>query len=132
MAPHGDAVPPRSSPLIGSPEAHERFRKVRFQGKIVRVVDQTTTNSRTVKILISNGISAPTWYSLSPQWYLKSKGCSVRVGMFIKGMADRERGSGSASLHYVRSMSVNGELCKLRDSHMIGFWEGGSRGHDEE
>ncbi|MBF0621320.1 MAG: magnetochrome domain-containing protein [Magnetococcales bacterium] len=124
------ATPPPAARTV-DPEWHERFTTVRFQGKVIRVVNQSQRSSgrKNVTIQVSNEITSPAWYNLAPAGYLKENGCGIRNGMYIKGTAFKEMGAGKGALLYAASISVNGEVCPLRDSHMLGMWEGGRIGH---
>ncbi len=105
---------------------HERFDLVRFQGKIIFIVNQRQLSGRKhVNILVSNKVGAPVWYNLAPRSYLADMKCNVGAGMYIKGTAYKERNAAVNSLQYGASISVNGGVCQLRDKKMIGGWEGG-------
>ena len=109
---------------ILSPEAHEWFTPYRFQGKVLRVAG---TGAQSVwgdiYLLVDDGINVPGWIDLAPRLFLQTAGCSVRPGMFVKGTAYRDPTKDEGGLGYVKTILVNGELCTLRDSHLIGLWE---------
>ncbi|MBF0453941.1 MAG: magnetochrome domain-containing protein [Magnetococcales bacterium] len=116
------------------PEMHERFKLTRIQGKIVRIVEKTVQSGReNLNVMIDNGISKPAWYNLAPKKFLVEQGCSVQTGLFVKGTAYREIGRRNPQIQYVKTLSVNGQLCDLRNTHMVGLWEpGASLNHEEE
>lgn len=115
------------------PEWHEKFRLVRFQGKVVRVVEKTVQSGReNLNVLINNGVGQPAWYNLAPLWFLKESGCNVQNGLFVKGTAYREMGQSTPQIQYVKTLSVNGQFCDLRNTHLIGLWEPGAAVKNEE
>ncbi|MBF0448996.1 MAG: magnetochrome domain-containing protein [Magnetococcales bacterium] len=121
-----------ASPTL-DPEWHEKFHLTRFQGKVVRVVEKTAQSGReNLNILIDDGINKPAWYNLAPRWFLKKEGCSVQTGFFVKGTAYKEIGVATPQIQYVKTLSVNGQFCDLRNTHMNGLWEPGAVTLDEE
>ncbi|MBF0588597.1 MAG: magnetochrome domain-containing protein [Magnetococcales bacterium] len=129
------SLPPRQ-PTVVDPEWHERFRPVRFQGKVVQIIGRSTRSGRrNVSVRVSDSVNAPVWYNLAPSWYLKSKKCNVGLGMFVKGTAFKEMGRKNPKLMYGKSIAVNGQFCLLRDKEMRGAWESGGHhgaGHVDE
>ncbi len=127
---------PANDPARMDPEWHERFITARFQGKIIRVVEKTVQSGReNINILVDNGVTRPAWYNLAPDRFLQEVQCGVRAGLFVKGTAYKEMAAGGNRMLYIKTISVNGQFCDIRDGHMIGRWEpGASRGHhgDEE
>ena len=124
--------PPTISPAELGGEAHEQFIPYRFQGKIARVASSDPQSSwGDITMLIDDGVNQPTWIAVAPHWYLQAAGCQVGTGMFIKGTAFRHI-AGGAGLVYGRSITVNGDVCELRDNHMIGLWEQGAATEAEE
>jgi hypothetical protein len=123
----------RPDPTRG-PEWHERFGLTRFQGRIIRVVTKTVRSGReNLNVLIDNSISKPAWYNLAPNWFLQKLECSVQQGLFVKGTAYKEIGQRNPQMQYVKTISVNGHLCELRNRHMTGLWEpGAALAHEEE
>ncbi|MBL6929271.1 MAG: magnetochrome domain-containing protein [Rhodospirillales bacterium] len=123
--------PPR--PQMLGREAHETFMHVRFQGKVRKVYqDASSLAARNVTALVDNGVSAPFWIDLAPYWFLQREECLVGPGMFVKGTAFRQNAGDPKELAYAMNIAVNGELCMLRDSHMIGFWQPGAEREGEE
>jgi hypothetical protein len=125
---------PRPDPMTVDPEWHERFLINRFQGKVIRVVEKTIQSGReNINLLINDGINKPAWYNLAPSWYLSKQGCSVQTGLFVKGTAYKEMGQVNPKMQYVKTLSVNGQLCEIRNTHMTGMWEpGATLSHEEE
>jgi hypothetical protein len=124
--------PPLPPPAEMNREAHERFAEYRFQGKIVRVNSSNPQSSwGDVYMLVNDGINQPAWIDVAPYWYLQSAGCQIGPGMFVKGTAFRDAG-GAGSLVYGRSITVNGDICELRNSHMVGLWDHGDATADSE
>ncbi|MBF0623589.1 MAG: magnetochrome domain-containing protein [Magnetococcales bacterium] len=116
-------VPASGSPAL-DPEWHERFARVRFQGTVAQIIDpRPGSGLTTVHMLVSDGIHPPLWASLAPRDYLNSQGCPLSRGVFVKGTAFQEAGRSRDGLLYVWSMSLNGQFCLLRDSHMRNAWE---------
>ncbi len=109
---------------ILSPEAHEWFMAYRFQGRVLQVGG---TGARSVwgdvYVLVDDGINEPGWIDLAPRLFLEAAGCPVRAGLFVKGTAYRDPTGGSAGLAYAKTVTMNGEFCALRDSHLKGLWE---------
>ncbi|MBF8273578.1 MAG: Histidine kinase [Magnetococcales bacterium] len=126
-------LPPLPSPpAVRDNEWHEKFRPIRFQGKILAVAGKNLSLGRNnINILINDGINQPSWYNLAPEWYLKSTKCNVSYGLYVKGTAFRELG-GTNTLRYGQNLSVNGQYCPLRNSHMEGLWNPATRHHNEE
>ncbi|MBF0173472.1 MAG: magnetochrome domain-containing protein [Magnetococcales bacterium] len=122
----------RTAPAIPqNSEWHEQFRTTRFQGKIMAVAGRDPRTGRNnVNILIDDGVN-PSWYNLAPEWYLKEKKCMVASGFYAKGTAFQELGQ-TRSLRYGQSLSINGQLCQLRNSHMEGLWNPTTRRHGNE
>ncbi|MBF0196041.1 MAG: magnetochrome domain-containing protein [Magnetococcales bacterium] len=117
---------PRPDPTMGK-EAHERFSITRFQGRIIRVVTKTVVSGReNLNVLIDNGFSKAAWYNLAPFWFLHKIDCGVQQGLFVKGTAYKEIGQINPQMQYVKTISVNGHLCELRNRHMTGLWEPGA------
>ena len=117
-------IPVSPSP---DPEMHERFLLSRFQGKIIRVVTKSVQSGReNLNILLNNGINKPTWFNLAPDDYLGKQGCGVQTGLFVKGTSFKEMGRRTPQMQYVKTISVNGHLCLIRDRHMLGMWEPGA------
>ncbi|GAB0057892.1 Magnetosome protein MamX [Candidatus Magnetaquicoccaceae bacterium FCR-1] len=116
--------PPRTPAAAAlDPEWHERFIPTRFQGKIVRIVENSVQSGRiNTHILVYDGINQAAWINLAPDWYLNQQGCHIGVGLFVKGTAFKETGSKQDALRYARSFSVNGQFCMLRDKHLRGAW----------
>ena len=125
---------PTPSPNTLDPEWHERFVLTRFQGKIIRVVEKTVQSGReNLNILINDGINVPAWYNLAPGWFLSEQECTVRSGLCVKGTAYKEIGKRNPRIQYVKTLSVNGQFCDLRNTHMVGLWEpGATLSHAEE
>ncbi|MBF0582718.1 MAG: magnetochrome domain-containing protein [Magnetococcales bacterium] len=131
----GSSVPPKTPPAAAfDPEWHERFLPTRFQGKVLRIVENSIQSGRVnTHALIYDGINEPTWINLAPAAYLDQKGCRVSIGLFIKGTAYKEMGSNKNALRYAASFSVNGHTCMLRDRHLRSAWSGaGVKDRDEE
>ncbi|MBF0190110.1 MAG: magnetochrome domain-containing protein [Magnetococcales bacterium] len=129
------STPPRTPAAATlDPEWHERFMPTRFQGKIVRIVENSVQSGRVnTHILVHDGINAATWINLAPDWYLNAQGCRIGMGLFVKGTAYKETGSKQTALRYAKSFSVNGQSCSLRDKHLRGAWTGnGLKDQDEE
>ncbi len=122
------AVPPLPpDPQSWDPERHERFMPIRFQGRILAVVGKNIHFGRNnVNILVNDGVNRPIWYNLAPDWYLQAKRCSVFYGLYVKGTAFREVGTAN-SLRYGQTLSVNGQYCTLRNTHMEGLWNPSTR-----
>lgn len=128
-------APPRTPAAAAiDPEWHERFIPTRFQGKIVRIVENSVQSGRiNTHILVHDGINAATWINLAPDWYLNKQGCRIGIGLFVKGTAYKETGSKQTALRYAKSFSVNGQSCILRDKHLRSAWTGnGLKDQDEE
>jgi hypothetical protein len=123
----------RPDPTL-SPEWHERFGITRFQGKVIRVLSKTVRSGReNLNVLINDGINKPAWYNLAPKWFLNKHECGVQTGLFVKGTAYKEIGQRNPQMQYVKTISVNGQLCNLRNRHMNGLWEpGAALAHEEE
>ncbi|MBF0271514.1 MAG: magnetochrome domain-containing protein [Magnetococcales bacterium] len=129
------SAPPRTPASAAlDPEWHERFIPTRFQGKIVRVVENSVQSGRVnTHILVYDGINEATWINLAPDWYLNKQGCRIGMGLFVKGTAYKETGSKHTALRYAKSFSVNGQSCTLRDKHLRCAWTGnGLKDQDEE
>lgn len=113
---------PPTSTTLDFEEMEDKFQSIRFQGKVLAVVGKSPSSGRNnVNILVNDGVNQPSWYNLAPDWYLQAKKCFVFYGLYIKGVAFKEIGNNNA-LRYGQSMSVNGQLCQLRNSHMEGLW----------
>jgi len=124
--------PPVPAPAALGGEAHEQFLLYRFQGKVARVASSDPQSSwGDITMLVDDGVNQPTWIAIAPHWYLRAAGCQVGPGMFIKGTAFRDA-VGGTPLAYGRSITVNGDLCELRNSHMVGLWEQGAASEAEE
>lgn len=118
-----------AAPAVKPREWHEKFQPVRFQGKILAVVGKNIRYGRiNVNILVNDGINQPSWYNLAPEWYLQAKRCNVSTGFYVKGTSFNELGQPNA-LRYGQSLSVNGQFCQLRNSHMEGLWNPTTRHH---
>ncbi|MBF0423391.1 MAG: magnetochrome domain-containing protein [Magnetococcales bacterium] len=118
-------LPPPPQPW--DPERHERFRPVRFQGRILAVVGKNLNFGRNnVNILINDGVNRPSWINLAPEWYLQAKRCHVFYGLYVKGTAFAEVGQPN-SLRYGQTLAVNGQYCRLRNSHLEGLWNPSAR-----
>ncbi|MBF0162991.1 MAG: magnetochrome domain-containing protein [Magnetococcales bacterium] len=127
--------PPRTPATATlDPEWHERFIPTRFQGKIVRIVENSVQSGRiNTHILVHDGINAAVWINLAPDWFLNRQGCRIGMGLFVKGTAYKETGSKQTALRYAKSFSVNGQSCALRDKHLRGAWtRNGLKDQDEE
>ncbi|MBF0461933.1 MAG: magnetochrome domain-containing protein [Magnetococcales bacterium] len=128
-------MPPRTPAAAAfDPEWHERFMPTRFQGKILRVVEDSIQSGRlNTHILVYDGINEPTWINLAPNRYLEQQGCRIGIGLFVKGTAYQERGTIQNALRYAKSFSINGQFCRLRDRHLRCAWSGaGLKEQDEE
>ncbi|WP_135075522.1 magnetochrome domain-containing protein [Terasakiella sp. SH-1] len=115
--------PPKAKPL--DKEAHEIFTFFRFQGKVTRIFPKNPKLDPQANIvaLVDNGITQPMWVDLAPNWFLKSEGCRVFKGMFIKGQAAAEDPKDRTELAYATTLGVNGKSCFLRNSHLRGLWD---------
>ena len=147
MVPKGAALPPATSaagakpvalgvafPVEGGGEEETTIPPERFQGLVVKVAGSGVNASMwsDVFVMVDDRINDPVWVSLAPRWYLQSLGCQVRPGVFIKGMMFRALAPDSPAPAYAMSISVNGEKCRLRDTHMRGRWLENGGGGDAE
>ncbi|MBF0351830.1 MAG: magnetochrome domain-containing protein [SAR324 cluster bacterium] len=124
-------MPATPDAAVWDPEWHESFGLTRFQGKIVRIVEKAGAyQTDNINILVDNKISTPTWYNVAPGWFLQEQKCSLDFGMFVKGVAFQDMAA-TTEMQYVKTLSVNGQFCDIRDKEMIGFWETGAM-FDEE
>lgn len=118
-----------AAPTVKPREWHEKFQPIRFQGKILAVVGKNINFGRiNINILINDGVNQPSWYNLAPEWYLQAKRCNVSSGFYVKGTSFNELGQPNA-LRYGQSLSVNGQFCQLRNSHMEGLWNPTTKHH---
>ncbi|MEO5367136.1 MAG: magnetochrome domain-containing protein [Magnetococcus sp. WYHC-3] len=117
--------PPPADPAARfNPEWHELFTSTRFQGQVMRLAGESPASGRrNLHVLVDNGVARPSWINLAPPDFLQRQGCWVMPGMYVKGTAFREIGRGPDALVYGATLSVNGHLCLLRDSHLRGAWE---------
>ncbi|ABK44739.1 hypothetical protein Mmc1_2238 [Magnetococcus marinus MC-1] len=116
-------LPPTPNAAFMDPEWHERFRTLRFQGKVLRVVDKSPRSGReNLHVLVYDDINPPQWINVAPSWFLRQQGCMPMPGTFIKGTAYKEMGVAPGSLRYAGTMSVNGAFCMIRNNHLVGAW----------
>ena len=125
---------PLGLPFAPSGEEELNIPPYRFQGQILKVAGTGASSQwGDVYILLDDRVNDPVWINLAPRWYLQAKGCLVRSGLFIKGMAFRDPAPDGPSPSYAMSLTVNGEFCRMRDVHMRGLWltENGGAGEAE-
>nr|CRH04744.1 Putative magnetosome protein MamX [Candidatus Magnetococcus massalia] len=116
-------LPQTTDAAFMDPEWHERFRPLRFQGKVLRVVDKSPRSGReNLHILVHDNINTPQWINVAPSWFLREEGCMPMPGTFVKGTAYKEMGVAPGSLRYAGTLSVNGEFCMIRNNHLVGAW----------
>ena len=124
---------PYTPPSVAlDPEWHEGFGLVRFQGVIIRIVKNTGQyQPNNINVLIDDRVNTPTWYNLAPGWFLQEIKCAVDFGLFVKGIAFEELWGQNTGMQYIKTLSINGQLCDIRGKEMMGFWEPGAIGEEE-
>ncbi|GAB6051972.1 hypothetical protein JCM17960_07920 [Magnetospira thiophila] len=96
----------------------------RFQGKISQVAIAAPNGPDSlINIWVDDGVNVPHRAVLAPSWFLNEQRCPVALNMYVKGLAFRIELPHAVDPLYVKSISVNGKTCLLRDTLGVPMWQ---------